>query len=71
MQSVEITAMGDGQPPRIVSQSSGDCGGMPGLTAPAGALPAALPAGPVPAQQPQLIRAKYLVPQTPARPSQT
>jgi hypothetical protein len=71
MQSVEITAMGDGQPPRVVSQRSGNCGGMPDLSAPGGAVPAALPAAPVPLQQPQLIRVKYLVPKTPVRPSQS
>ena len=73
MQSLEITSMGDGQAPHVVSRSSGDCGsGQPGLTAPAGATPAALPAAPVPAQsQPRLIRVRYLMPQTPDHPSNT
>ncbi len=64
-QSIEITSLGNGQAPQVVSHSSGDCGG-----APAGALPAALPAAPVALpSQPQLIRARYIVPQTPAHPS--
>jgi hypothetical protein len=62
MRSVEITAMGNGQAPRVVSQSSGDCGGAPGMASPAGAEPAALPAAPAPVQQPQLIPVRYLMP---------
>jgi len=71
IQSLEITAMGNGQPPQVVSHSSGDCGGgEPALGAPAAASPAALPAAPAPAQpEPQLIRVRYIVPQTPAHPS--
>jgi len=70
-QSVEITAMGDGQAPQVVSHSSGNCGGgQPGLGIPAGAVPAALPAAPVVApSQPQLIRVRYIMPQEPARAS--
>ncbi len=70
-QSLEITAMGNGQPPQVVSRSSGDCGGgQPALGAPAAASPAALPAAPVSAQpQPQLIRVRYLMPKTPPHPS--
>jgi hypothetical protein len=70
MQSLEITSMGNGQAPRVVSHSSGNCGGAPSLSAPGGAVPAALPAAPVPAQpQPQLIRVRYLEPQRTAHPS--
>jgi hypothetical protein len=76
MQSLQITAMGNGQPPQVVSHASGDCGaqtglGIPGDAAPAGAVPAALPAAPVPVQQPELIRVKYLVPKAPVSPSRT
>ncbi len=81
VQSLEITAMANGQPPRVVSHASGDCGGQPSLGAPslglpggagsAGAVPAALPAAPAPVQQPQLIRVKYLLPKASVSPSQT
>jgi hypothetical protein len=81
VQSLEITAMANGQPPRVVSHASGDCGGQPSLDAPtlgvpggagpAGAVPAALPAAPAPVQQPQLIRVKYLVPKPGVSSSQT
>jgi hypothetical protein len=75
MQSLEITSMGNGQAPRVVSHSSGNCGGGgPSLSAPGGAIPAALPAAlpgaPVPVQsQPQLIRVRYIEPQRPVHPS--
>ena len=50
MQSLEITAMGNGEAPRVVSHTSGNCdGSLPGLGAPADAVPAALPTAPVPA----------------------
>jgi hypothetical protein len=70
-QSVEITSLGNGQAPQVVSHTSGDCGGgQPGLGAPSQAMPTALPAAPVPpSSQPQLIRVRYIVPQTPAHPS--
>jgi hypothetical protein len=71
VQSLEITALGNGQPPQVVSRASGDCGGHPTLGAPAGAVPAALPAAPVPVQQPHLIRVRYLVPKAASTPSQT
>jgi hypothetical protein len=71
MQSLEITSMGNGQAPRVVSHSSGNCGGgAPSLSAPGGAVPAALPAAPVPVQaQPKLIRVRYIEPQRPVHPS--
>jgi hypothetical protein len=74
MRSVEIIAMGNGQPPRIVSHSAGDCGAAPALdgpagAAPAGGVPAVMPTTPAP--QPQLIRARDVVPQTIQHPSQT
>ena len=71
LQSIEITSLGNGRPPQVVERSSGNCGGgQLGVGAPAGALPAALPAAPEPAApQPQLIRVRYIVPQTPAHPS--
>ncbi len=81
MQSLQITAMGNGQAPQVLSRTSGDCSdGQPALAAPAlaapalaapgGAVPAALPAAPVPAlAQPQLIRVRYIVPQTAPEPA--
>ena len=70
-QSVEITSLGNGQAPQVVAHSSGDCGGaQPRPGSPAGALPAALPAAPVPSPAaPQLIRVRYIMPQMPALPS--
>jgi hypothetical protein len=69
VQSLQITSLGNGQAPQVVSRTSGDCGGsQPRLDAPA--LPAALPAAPMPsASQPQLIRVRYILPQAPSHPS--
>lgn len=74
MRSVEIT-MGAGQAPQVVSHSFGQCGAAPGMNAgpaaPAGAVPAALPAAPVPVQQPHLIRVRDLLPTATSHASQT
>ncbi len=70
-QSVEITSIGDGQAPKVVAHTSGDCGGgAPGMGAPASAVRAASPTAPVSSPlQPQLIRVRYIMPQAPDRPS--
>ncbi|HEV2336924.1 MAG TPA: hypothetical protein VGS13_15575 [Stellaceae bacterium] len=48
--SVEITARGDGAPPRVVSHSSGNCGAMPGGSGSIG-----LPVAPAPANRPDVV----------------
>ncbi|MBW4023668.1 MAG: hypothetical protein HIU92_11120 [Proteobacteria bacterium] len=73
-QSLQITAMGAGQAPRVVRSRAGDCGGMPSMNGPADlgvgvapperTVPAALPSAPIPSHQPQLIPARYLMPRT-------
>lgn len=70
MESVQITAMGPGQTPKIVSRRAGDCGHAPfGLT-PGQTSPASL-APPRPPLAPQLIRARAVMPRPDAKPSRT
>ena len=67
-QSVEITSQGNGQPPRVVRHSAGDCG----PTAGGGAGSVNLPDTPMPAGRPEIIETSvrparpYLAPSAPA-----
>jgi hypothetical protein len=54
MRSVQITYMGNGQQPHVVSQTSGDCGAPSGTATPA-ELPRAVP---VPDHQQRTIEVK-------------
>jgi hypothetical protein len=51
--SVQITFMGNGQAPHVVSRTAGDCGPAGGS-----AVPAALPNAPAPRHAPDLVMAK-------------
>jgi hypothetical protein len=53
MRSVQITFSGHDQAPRVVSQTSGDCGPAHGEAA-----PAALPNAPAPALAPRIVEAR-------------
>lgn len=82
MESVQITAMGPGQAPKVVSRRAGDCVGgslfgqrpaaalMPQAQPPASAVPAVM-APPAGAPAPRLIRAKAEMPVSMPQPFQS
>lgn len=57
MRSVQVTFAGNGQPPRVVSQSSGDCAPVRNE-----AEPTALPNEPAPKRVPNVIEVKAIPP---------